>query len=85
MGKRAKVVTAVYERDPRGIAWAVHVAEEPRCHSWGRTLAGAAIIEATELWLDELGVSDPEGLLICDDVRVPHAAEAHELAAARSD
>ncbi len=63
-------VTAVYERDVRG-RWLVHIAEEPRCHTWARSYAAARreILDAAELWLDELGVESIDNLDLRDEVR----------------
>jgi predicted RNase H-like HicB family nuclease len=79
-----RIVTAVYERDPQG-SWLAHLAEEPRCHTWGRSLPAArqGIRDAIELWTEELGVSDASDLDVRDDVRVPHADEALKLASRR--
>jgi len=76
-----RIVTAVYERDPKG-NWLARLEEEPRCHTWGRSLPAArqGIRDAVELWTEELGVSDANDLDIRDDVRVPHADEALKLA-----
>ncbi|MGQ0773748.1 MAG: type II toxin-antitoxin system HicB family antitoxin [Pseudonocardiales bacterium] len=65
-------VTAVYERDVQG-RWLVHIAEEPRCHTWARSYASARreIVDATELWLDELGVESLDNL---DIRRSPRSA-----------
>jgi predicted RNase H-like HicB family nuclease len=59
--------TAVYERE--GNAWLVEIAEEPRCHSWGRTLTAARsnIEDALALWLDRAR----ESFELRDDVRLP--------------
>lgn len=78
-------VTAIYERDQAG-NWLAHLAEEDRCHTWARSLtsARAHIREAAELWLDELGVNSIDDLEFRDEVRVPHADEAQQLAALRA-
>lgn len=79
-------VTAVYERDGQG-RWLVHLAEEPRCHTWARSYAAARreIIDAVELWLDELGAGSLDDLDIHDEVRIAGAAQARDLAEARED
>jgi predicted RNase H-like HicB family nuclease len=79
-------VTAVYERDVQG-RWLVHIAEEPRCHTWARSYASARreIIDAAELWLDELGVESLDNLDIRDEVRIAGAAQARELAQTREE
>ena len=75
----SKTYTAVYERE--GDAWLVEIAEEPRVHSWGRTLAKARehIRDALALWLE----ADPNKLDIVDDFRLPAAAR-ESLQAARA-
>lgn len=52
--------TAVYEHDAEDGVWLVELQEEPRCHTWGKTLAAAkrAIREAAGLWFDEVEVED---------------------------
>src|SRR5438309_1657327 len=64
-----KRYTAVYERDAITDAWNVEVAEEPRCHSWGRTLpqARSHIRDALAAWFD----TDEDTFEITDDVRLP--------------
>lgn len=61
-------LTAVYERDRDGY-WLVELAEEPRVHSYGRTLtkARAHILDAAALFYE----ADPERLVVVDDVRIP--------------
>jgi predicted RNase H-like HicB family nuclease len=46
--------TAVYEYDPDDKVWLVHIDEEERCHTWGRTIAQARrnILEASALWTE---------------------------------
>jgi predicted RNase H-like HicB family nuclease len=68
-------VTAVYryERQPDGgAAWVVELAEEPRCHTFGRTLRAAQrnIREAAAAWY-EVERSQVE---LDDDVRLPPPA-----------
>ena len=77
-----KTYTAVYDYDPDDRAWIVEVAEEPRCHTWGRNLAHAKrnIRDALALWLD----TDQAGLQIIDQVNPPASlaepvARMHEL------
>jgi predicted RNase H-like HicB family nuclease len=59
--------TAVYDRDENGY-WLVELAEEPRCHTYARTLrlAKQRIREAALLWV-------PEGddVEVIDEVHVP--------------
>lgn len=79
-------VTAVYRRDEDG-NWVVRLAEEPRCHTWGRTLRAArtSIREAAELWTEELGVAAVEELTFNERIEgVAGADEASALAAFRS-
>jgi predicted RNase H-like HicB family nuclease len=91
-------VTAVYryERQPDGgAAWIVELAEEPRCHTFGRTLRAAQrnIREAAAAWYEV----EPSRVEVRDDVRLPSPAsralgqaralrdrerEAHEQASA---
>lgn len=79
-------VTAVYERDVQG-RWLVHIAEEPRCHTWARSYVSARreIIDAAELWLEEFGVESLDNLDIRDEVRIAGAAQARDLAEAREE
>ena len=53
--------TAVYDYDSDDRAWIVEIAEEPRCHTFGRTLAAAKrqIRDALTMWADgEYTVAD---------------------------
>lgn len=63
----SETYTAVYERD--GEAWVVEIAEEPRVHSRGASLAEArgSIRDALARWLK----TDSEELRIVDDFRLP--------------
>jgi predicted RNase H-like HicB family nuclease len=79
-------VTAIYHRDEDG-NWLVRLAEEPRCHTWARSLkaARAAIREAAELWTDELGVASVDDLVITERVEgIEGVGEALELAGMRA-
>lgn len=76
-------VTAVYERDAQG-RWLVHLAEEPRCHTWARSYA-AARREIVELWLDELAVESLDDMIVRDEVQVAGAAQARQLAETREE
>lgn len=79
-------VTAVYERDAQG-RWLVHLAEEPRCHTWARSYAAARreIVEAAELWLEELAVDSLDDVDVRDEVRIAGAAHARQLAQTRAE
>ena len=63
----SETYTAVYERD--GEAWVVEIAEEPRVHSRGASLAEVrgSIRDALARWLK----TDSEELRIVDDFRLP--------------
>jgi predicted RNase H-like HicB family nuclease len=63
----SETYTAVYERD--GEAWLVEIAEEPRVHSQGSSLAEArgGIRDALARWLN----TDPGELAIVDNFRLP--------------
>jgi predicted RNase H-like HicB family nuclease len=79
-------VTAIYERDAQR-RWLVHLAEEPRCHTWARSYAAARreIIDAADLWLDELGVGSLDNLNVHDEVRIAGASQAPQLAQTRGE
>src|SRR5919197_1991096 len=71
----AMKVIAVYrhERQPDGTtAWIVDLADEPRCHTFGRTLRAAQrnIREAAAAWYEV----DPSEVEVADDVRLPAPA-----------
>jgi predicted RNase H-like HicB family nuclease len=68
-----KTLTAVFQRDDEGY-WLVELAEEPRVHTYGRTLAKARehIIDATALWFEVA----PEELDIVEDIRLPEPVKA---------
>jgi len=76
--------TARYERDPDG-NWLAELAEEPRIHTWGRSLATARvnIREAAELWFDteELAVVEefPDWLRSPLDRALPAREEAERV------
>jgi predicted RNase H-like HicB family nuclease len=73
-----KTVTAVFQRDEEGY-WLVELAEEPRVHTYGRTLAKGRqhIFDAAALWF-ELA---PEELDLVEDIRLPAPVKARlELA-----
>ncbi|MCU4185535.1 type II toxin-antitoxin system HicB family antitoxin [Acidiferrimicrobium sp. IK] len=72
--------TAVYQRDAHGM-WLVELLEEPRVHTYGRTLAKARdnIRDAAALWFE----TEPDALPLVDDVRLPakvrtSTAKAHQ-------
>jgi predicted RNase H-like HicB family nuclease len=53
--------TAIYRYDPDDRVWLVSLADEPRCHSYGRTLtqANRNIRDAANLWFEtEVDVTD---------------------------
>jgi len=68
-----KVLTAVFERDDEGY-WLVELEEEPRVHTYGRTLAKARehIVDATALWFEVA----PEDLNLVEDIRLPAPVKA---------
>ena len=68
-----RVFTAVFERDDDGY-WLVELREEPRVHTYGRTLAKARehIFDATALWFEVA----PEDLNLVEDVRLPAPVKA---------
>jgi predicted RNase H-like HicB family nuclease len=70
---RLKVLTAVFERDDDGY-WLVELEEEPRVHSYGRTLAKARehILDASALWFEVA----PEELNLVEDIRLPAPVKA---------
>jgi len=74
-------VTAVYERDEDGV-WIVALEEEPRAHSFGRTLerARANIEDVASLWFDG-------ELEVLDEVILPKGArdEVDEANAVRAE
>lgn len=49
-----RTVEVVYEHDPAADAWLARLADDPRAHTFGRTLAEAraAIDEVVGLWYD---------------------------------
>ncbi len=63
----SETYTAVYERE--GEAWVVQIAEEPRVHSQGSSMAEArgSIRDALARWLK----TDPDELRIVDNFRLP--------------
>ena len=60
--------TAAFERDEEGF-WLVELIEEPRVHTYGRTLAKARdhIRDATALWFEVA----PDAFTIIEDIRLP--------------
>jgi len=60
--------TAVFERGREGF-WEVELAEEPRVHTFGRTLAKARtyIREATAVWFDV----DEDAFEVVEELRLP--------------
>lgn len=65
-----RTYTAVFERG-RDDTWEVELAEEPRVHTFARTLAKARayIREATAAWFD----IDEDAFDLVEDVRLPKA------------
>lgn len=53
MAPKMTTYTARYERDDEG-NWLAELVEEPRIHTWGRSLSSARahVHEAAELWFD---------------------------------
>jgi predicted RNase H-like HicB family nuclease len=68
-----KTLTAAFQRDDEGY-WLVELLEEPRVHTYGRTLAKARehIVDATALWYEVA----PEELDIVEDIRLPEPVKA---------
>jgi len=68
-----KSVTAVFQRDDEGY-WLVELVEEPRVHTYGRTLAKARehILDATVLWFEVAA----EEVRIVEDIRLPGPVKA---------
>jgi predicted RNase H-like HicB family nuclease len=68
-----KIYTATYQRDRDGV-WLVELVEEPRVHTFGRTLAKARehVRDAAALWFDVA----PDSFDLVDDVRLPRKAKA---------
>jgi predicted RNase H-like HicB family nuclease len=65
--------TAVFERDEEGF-WLVELVEEPRVHTYGRTLAKARehIRDATALWFEVL----PDAFILIEDIGLPKPVKA---------
>lgn len=65
--------TATFERDEEGF-WLVELVEEPRVHTYGRTLAKARdhIRDATALWFE----AAPDAFTLVEDVRLPKPVRA---------
>jgi predicted RNase H-like HicB family nuclease len=63
-----RTFTARFTLDPERV-WLVELAEEPRVHTYGRTLvkARAHIRDATALWFE----LDPDSFDLVEDVRLP--------------
>jgi predicted RNase H-like HicB family nuclease len=68
-----KTLTAVFERDDEGY-WLVELEEEPRVHSYGRTLAKARehIVDASALWF----AVALEDVHLVEDIRLPAPVKA---------
>jgi predicted RNase H-like HicB family nuclease len=65
--------TATFDRDEEGF-WLVELVEEPRVHTYGRTLAKARehIRDATALWFEIA----PDAITIVEDIRLPKLVRA---------
>ncbi len=65
--------TAAFERDEEGF-WLVELIEEPRVHTYGRTLAKARdhIRDATALWFEVA----PDAFVLVEDIRLPKQVKA---------
>lgn len=65
--------TATFERDEDGF-WLVELVEEPRVHTYGRTLAKARehIRDAAALWFEIA----PDAFALSEDVRLPKPIKA---------
>jgi predicted RNase H-like HicB family nuclease len=68
-----KIHTATYKRDAEGV-WLVELVDEPRVHTYGRTLAKARehIRDATALWFD---VAE-DSFELDEDVQLPPKTKA---------
>lgn len=80
---RTKGHVAVYERDPEGDAWLVHIKELDGCQTYGRSLrqAEARITEALAAWLD----CEPEELTITPRLPAELAKIATHVSETRCD
>lgn len=65
--------TAVFKRDEEDF-WLVELIEEPRVHTYGRTLAKARdhIREATALWFEVA----PDAFILAEDIQLPKPVKA---------
>jgi predicted RNase H-like HicB family nuclease len=72
--------TAKYERDLASGAWLVHAKEEPRCHTYGKSLAKARenVLEALGLFFEDVKPED-----VIDEVE--HRGEVREAIAAAAE
>jgi len=68
-----KTLTAVFQRDDEGY-WLVELVEEPRVHTYGRTIAKARahIADAAALWFEVA----PDDLAIAEDIKLPGKVKA---------
>ena len=75
-------LTAVYALDEDRSTWLVHLAEEERCHTFGRTFARAraAIREAAALWYDV----DDDAIEVHDVLPGPEGEAVEELSRLRA-
>jgi predicted RNase H-like HicB family nuclease len=78
---RTKNYVAVYERDPEGDAWLVHIKGIEGCQTYGRSLRQAEdrILEALALWLDR----EPDRLTITPEWPEDLVEIASEVSQAR--
>lgn len=80
---RSKRYVAVYERDPDGDAWLVHIDGEPGCQTYGRSLRQASerIREALAVWLDR----EPDTLTVVDRLPADLEEMSRKVASRRSE
>jgi predicted RNase H-like HicB family nuclease len=78
--KKKPTYTAVFARGRDGV-WEVELVDEPRVHTFGRTLVKARtyIREATAAWFD----ADVEAFDIVEDVRLPKTVKDRVARAVR--
>lgn len=81
MSSATRRVTAIYSIDDDGHTWLVHLEEDERCHTYGRTFrqAQANIREAAALWFN-IGEAD---IQIADHLPPFYRKPVEKLAKAR--